>query len=323
MNTERIKQTGHIAAHNIGQVVEEFPRQIRSAGSQELLNNALRHVNAILVHHLLAGSQHTLIHAQHFRPAMQVIGLAVHQPHDVHGAVADVGHHHRAGELPELIESLVVVHQRHQRGIALGEYDAVGQMDAVQHIVEGKPDVRVAHHIAAVIFPLPTCPGRGQTQRQIYIGLSDLLRAQFGSNGSQRQDVEVLVSSLVRVVGLMPLANAIPGVVILKNVAIKKGLGVHRHQARGVDRAGGLHVAVACVHTDDIEIVMLSHDNTSLSHFLCWLLKCCGIPCSCPFCPLHAGSDSAAGLHKYRRFRCFRRRRSCKRYARIGGSFPS
>ena len=69
------------------------------------------------------------------------IRLAIQDPQNVHGAVADVCHHHRAGELPELVESLVVVHQRHQCGIALGEYDAVGQMDAVQQIVEGKPDV--------------------------------------------------------------------------------------------------------------------------------------------------------------------------------------
>ena len=259
MRSERIKQPGHIAAHNRGQVIQIFLSDVCRSCAEELLNDSLRHVHAISVHHLLSGGQHALIHAQHLRPAMLIARLSVCQTHDVHGTVTDVRHHHRTHEIPKAIELFVVVHQRNHSGVALRKNAAIHQMNAVGYIVEDEMHVPAAQHIVPVVFPLAACPGGGQAHGKMHVRFSELIHAQFTGNRSQRQDIEILVGRLVRVERLMAFANAIPGTIQLQDVAVKKGPGGHRRQAGRVDRACGLHVAVASVHTDDHVVIILSH----------------------------------------------------------------
>ena len=60
----------------------------------------------------------------------------------------------------------------------------------------------------------------------MHTGFGDLLHAQFTGDGCQRQDIEILIGGLVRVIRLVAFADAIPDAVVLKNVAIKKVDGI-------------------------------------------------------------------------------------------------
>ena len=67
---------------------------------------------------------------------MLVVGSAIYQPHNVHGAVADVCHHHGTDELTEVVVFRIIVHQRYQSCIALWEYAAINQMNGVLDVVK-------------------------------------------------------------------------------------------------------------------------------------------------------------------------------------------
>ena len=199
------------------------------------------------------------MNAQPLRPAVLIERPSVFKPHDVHRAVADIRHHNGSHEFLEAVVLLIHIHHGHHCGIALREDAALDKVQMIADIVEYKPHILIAHHVFAVRIALADGPRRRKPDGEIDVRFRDVLCPKLGGNGSQGEDVEILVGRLVRVERLVALADAVPLAVVKHDVAVKVGLGVHRRQAGRKDGVRRLHVAVAGVHADDDKVIVDSH----------------------------------------------------------------
>ena len=195
------------------------------------------------------------MNAQHLCPAILVKRPSVFQPHDVHGAVADVRHHDGAHEFLEAVVLLIHVHHGHHRGIALRKNAALGKVKPIADVVEHEIHIPFAQHVFTVRIALADCPRRRKPDGEVDVCFRDVLCPKLGSNGSQREDV----SRLVRVERLVAFADAVPPAIVVHDVAVKVGLGVHRRQPCRKDGVRRLHVAIACIYADDDKVIIDSH----------------------------------------------------------------
>ncbi len=78
---------------------------------------------------------------------------------------------------------------------------------------------------------------------------------QLTGNCSQGQQVEVLILGLVREIGLVAFADAVPLVLVLQNVAGEQRFMVIGHQAGREYGVGGLDVPIAAINANDTDLL--------------------------------------------------------------------
>ena len=227
--------------------------------SKELLDYILRQIQTVFIHHLLSDGQRALMNTQHLRPAVLVMRQSVIQPHDVHGAVADIRHHDGTHEFLEAVVLLIHVHHGHHRRIALRENAALDKVQLIADIVKLKLHILIVQHVFAVRIALADGPRRRKADGEIDVRFRDILCPKFSGNRSQREDVEVLVSRLVRVECLVAFTDSVPPAIVVQDITVKVGFGVHRRQTGRKDGVRRLHVAIAGIHANDDKVIVDSH----------------------------------------------------------------
>ena len=205
-----LPQSAHDAGHILpGDFLDHrqvFFTDIRGTVPEHIVDHIIIDGRTKLPHELLPDGQHALVGSILLRIAFLRIGFPIADGHNVHGAIADIAEHGRALEFRQLI--------RHSRE-ALREDVAADNPDAVGSAIEAELHVLPLDQVFAEALFLLRYPGQGQSDSQMDIGAGHMRQLNLSGDGSQRQDIVVLIRHLVRDEFLVFLADAVPLAVVL------------------------------------------------------------------------------------------------------------
>ena len=132
-------------------------------------------------------------------------------------------------------------------------------MNMIAHTIKAEVHILRTHQVVIERFALIADPLHGQTGCQVDVRFPHPSHAQFFRNRHERENVEIVVHSLVLNEFLVSLANAVINTLVFQNIAGEGGRRVICRDSGGRNGIYRFDVPIPVVHGDNFQIAQFFH----------------------------------------------------------------